>query len=223
MKKIKFLLDTANIEDIKEAVTWGCFSGVTTNPVILSKETNDYRKYIEQILKSIPNNWDLSAEVKATNAKDMVRQAKILSSWDQRVRVKIPATVEGLKAISVLIDSIPLNITIVKLAGQAMLCEALAQQHKPKSVFLSVFCGRINQAGYDWKLVLKDISSTEWPGEVLAASIKTPKDISDAITNGATIVTAPFEVYKLALNSPLVAEDVDLFNRPFDGKNFEVK
>jgi len=209
---IRIFLDTASLQEIREAIFWGCFSGVTTNPVIISRETKDYKQHVQQILEIIPPGLDLCVEVKANGAKEMIAQAKKLASWDERIRVKIPAIEGGIKAIHVLIDSVPLNITVVKLAGQAMMCQALVRLHKPKSVVLSVFCGRIAHAGYDWKVVLRDVAKVEWPGEILAASIKSPMDISDAIANGATVITAPLDVYKMELNSRIVAEDVELFN-----------
>ncbi|KKU91767.1 MAG: putative transaldolase [Candidatus Jorgensenbacteria bacterium GW2011_GWA1_48_11] len=222
-KSVKFFLDTANLDDIKGGITLGVFSGVTTNPVIVSKETHNYKDFLIKILDTIPKNWELSAEVKAGNTADMVKQAKLLAVMDKRIRVKLPTNVEGLKAAEQLIEKIPLNMTVVKLPAQAMMCQALAARHKPKDILLSVFCGRINQAGYDWRPILEKISQVDWPGKILAASIKTPFDIAEAVAHGAEIVTAPLDVYQTSLSSKLVQEDVDLFNKPFDGKDFEVR
>jgi len=222
-KPIKFLVDTANLNEIKEAVSLGFFSGVTTNPVIVAKETKDYMAHIKKILNIIPKDWDLSVEVRAGGSEYMIKQAQRLNKLDNRIRIKIPANEEGLKAAKKIAGEMLINMTVVKLPSQAILCQALMSLRKPKNVYLSLFCGRINQAGFDWKLVLKQISEIEWPGELLAASIKTPFDISEAIFNGADIVTAPLDVYKMALNSKIVWEDIDLFNNSFDGKNFEIK
>lgn len=222
-RKIELLIDTANLDEIKEAVSLGIFTGITTNPVILAKDTKDYKAQAKKILAVIPKNWEISFEVKATDTKDMIRQAKILSSWDKRIRVKLPVTEEGLKATGELIEKIPLNMTIVESAGQAMMLQALASKYKPKDIFLSVFCGHLNRAGYDWKNVIETIAGVDWPGRILAASIKNPFDISEAIRSGADLITAPLEIYKMALGSRLVRDNVEKFNTPFDDKNFKIK
>ena len=221
-RQIKLFLDTANLKDIKKGIALGLFSGVTTNPVLLAKESLDYKKHVLDILGLLPPDWELSLEVKAGSRDDLVKQAKTASDWDKRIRVKIPVNRNGLMAAAQLMGAIKLNLTVVKSSAQAMLGQVLAAKGSPLDVVISVFCGRISQAGYDWKIIIKELSSVEWPGKLLAASIKTPLDISDAIANGANIVTAPLDVYETVLDSKLVAEDVDNFNRPFDDKNFNI-
>ena len=214
-KTIKFYLDTANLADIRQGLGWGAFCGLTINPVLLAKETKDYKNFVKEILATIPNDWDVSLQVESGEHQDMIRQARELASWDKRIRVKISADTEGLIAASQLAKEIPLNLTVIKLSAQALLCQALASKVKAKDMVISIFCGRLNQAGYQWTGLLKNLSLIAWPGKIIAASIKTPKDIADAVANGADIVTAPLDVYKIALTSPLVKEDIDNFNQAF--------
>lgn len=213
---MKFFLDTANLEDLQRCASWGIFSGVTVNPVLLVKETVDYEAHSRKILKILPPDWEISLEVRSGKAEEMVTQGLILSSWDTRVRLKIPTTVEGLKCASILANEVPLNMTVIKSAAQAMLCQAMAIRLDAKDMVISVFCDRLRQAGQDWHEILRSISQRPWKGKVLAASIKTPTDLAEAITLGAEIVTAPPGVYQMALSSSLVNDDVNAFDDAFD-------
>lgn len=213
---MKFFLDTANLEDLQRCVSWGIFSGVTVNPILVVKETVDYEAHSRKMLKILPPDWEISLEVRSGKAEDMVTQGRILGSWDPRVRLKIPTTVEGLKCASILAKEMPLNMTVIKSAAQAMLCQAMAIRLDAKDMVISVFCDRLRQAGQDWHDILRSISQRPWNGKVLAASIKTPTDLAEAITLGAEIVTAPPGVYQMALSSSLVNDDVNAFDDAFD-------
>jgi len=219
---IRLFLDTANIAELKEALSWGVFSGITANPVILRRESENYRSHVDSILEILPENWDISLQVKSRKYEEMVVQAKIVKSWDDRVRIKLPANIEGIKAAKKLANEMPINMTIIKSAAQAIICQSLAIQINAKDMVLSIFCGRLSQAGYNWREIITVLSQINWPGKILAASIKSPLDIIDAISHGAEIITAPLDVYKLAMNNPLVDEDLNIFNNVFDGKGFKI-
>lgn len=213
---MKFFLDTANLEDLQRCVPWGIFSGVTINPVLLVKETIDYEAHARKMLKILPSDWEISLEVRSGKAEEMVAQGRILSSWDTRVRLKIPTTVEGIKCASILAKEVPLNMTVIKSAAQAMLCQAMVIRLDAKDMVISVFCDRLRQVGQDWHEILRSISQRPWKGKLLAASIKTPMDLAEAISLGADIVTAPPEVYQMALSSSLVNDDVKTFDDAFN-------
>jgi len=212
---MRYFLDTANLKDIKDSLTWGIFSGVTINPVLMVKETRDYKGHAKSVLNLVPKNWDVSLEVKSGRAEEMIAQSRVLASWDKRIRVKIPTTIEGLKAAAVLLGTIPLNMTIVKSAAQGLMVYGLLAKKSSADMVVSVFCGRMCQAGYDWKEAIRILARLNLGVKILAASIKTPRDISDAIEGGTDIITAPLSVYKMTLSSSLVQEDVDAFDSPF--------
>jgi len=219
---MRFFLDTANLRDLQEGISWGIFSGVTTNPVLMSKESSDYEGLAQRILDVVPGDWDISLPVRSDSPEAMVAQARVLAAWSQKVRVKFPATVQGLKAASQLIGEVSLNMTIIKSPAQAMLCMGLLDELGSGDLVVSVFCGRLRQAGHDWQQVVETLANTKSRAKILAASIKTSADISDAIGAGADIITAPLDVYQGAMSSPLVNEDSEIFDRAFDEQGLQV-
>jgi transaldolase len=213
---MEFFVDTANIKEIKEAIGMGFFTGITINPVLIGKETKDYKAHAEKVLNIAPKDWEISLEVKSGAADEMAKQAKVLSSWYKRIRFKIPTTVEGLKAAVSLLGKAPLNMTIVKNTAQGLTALALLERLGPGDMVISVFCGRMRQAGYNWQKTIEELSKANRSGaKILAASIKSAADISDAVNAGADIITAPLDVYKMTLSSPIVEEDIAAFDLPF--------
>lgn len=219
---MKFFIDTANLQELRECASWGSFSGVTINPVLMVKESVDYESHARAALKIIPKDWDISLEVRSSTAASMVKQAKIISAWDKRIRVKIPTTVEGVKAASIVCKNMKINMTVIKSATQALLCQGLAIRLDAMDMVVSIFCGRLRQVGQNWHHIIEALAKVKWNGKILAASMKTPTDISEAISAGADIITAPQDVYKMAFTSSLVEEDVNAFNDAFDLKGLEV-
>jgi transaldolase len=248
---MKLFLDTADLDDIRELAAWGCFSGVTVNPVLLAKALpkyaeradeygklwradSPYREHAQKVLGVVPDDWDVSFEVYYTDAESMAKQADALASWDRRVRVKIPLTEEGILAAKRTIAT-KLNLTVVKSAAQAAIGMALWDGVGPgvelpcsawKDIIISMFCGRLHQAGQEWQRTLETICLTRAMHcaqvPILAASMKSPADIAAALSLGADIVTAPPEVYRDALDSPLVTQDVVAFNVPFEDGTLDV-
>ena len=219
---MKFFLDTANLDDLATYSAWGAFAGMTVNPVIVQRESTDFERHAHSILEIIPKDWEISLPVRSGEADEMIEQARVLASWDDRVRVKVPATAPGLVAANALAADTRLNMTVVKSAAQGMMCQALARRTDARDMVISLFCGRLRQAGQNWHEILSALAQTPWPGEVLAASIKTPTDIEEAATLGADIVTAPPDVYALAFDSVLVDEDVRAFDAAFDQGGLQV-
>jgi transaldolase len=219
---VKFFLDTGDVGTLRDLSAWGAFSGVTVNPVILARESTEYERTAHGILEVLHPDWELSLPVRSGTADEMIAQARTLADWDDRVRVKVPATGEGLRAAAALAQDVRLNMTVVKSAAQGLMCQALANQLDARDMIISVFCGRLRQAGVDWHAALSSLTQTMWPGEVLAASIKTPSDIEEAAALGADIVTAPPDVYELTMKSVLVDEDVKTFDDAFDVQGLAV-
>ena len=203
---MRIFLDTANIDQIKEAAKLGIISGITTNPSLVSREaTTGYskRKYeadVKEICSIIPG--PVSAEVLVEGAQAMIEQARLISTWAPNVVIKIPATATGVEATSVLAkDNIKVNFTLCFSLNQALL-GALAG-----ATYVSPFVGRLDDIGHDGMQVVKDIVDVfnhyQLPTEVIAASIRHPQHCVAAAKAGAHIATVPYNVLMQMLRHPL--------------------
>jgi transaldolase len=205
---MQIFLDTANIEQIKEAARLGVVSGVTTNPSLVSREGEaDYEAVVKEICSIIPG--PVSVEVLATKAKEMIEQAQKLAAWAPNVVVKIPATAEGLEATSALAKKkIKVNFTLCFSVNQALL-GALAG-----AAYVSPFVGRLDDAGHDGMEVVRDIVDVfeyyEFDTQVIAASIRHPQHCLAAALAGAHIATVPHAVLMQMIKHPLT--DVGVAN-----------
>lgn len=194
-------LDTANIDQIKEAAKLGIISGVTTNPSLMSKEAPaDYEAAVKEICSAIPG--PVSAEVVVEEAEAMIEQARTISTWAPNVVVKIPATAAGLEATSTLAkDNIKVNFTLCFSLNQALL-GALAG-----AAYVSPFVGRLDDIGHDGIEVIRDIVDVfeyyELPTEVIAASIRHTQHCAAAAKAGAHIATVPYNVLMQMIRHPL--------------------
>jgi len=207
---MKLFIDTANINEIRQVKSWGILSGVTMNPVLVSKEGRPFKELAIEICKMFPSDAFISLEVAAMDAEGMVKQARKLANWSPNVVVKIPAIDEGLKALSVLTqEKIKTNFTIVFSASQAVLA-ALAG-----ATFVSPFLGRLKAEGGNSFELLSDIVSVfkthNVSTQVLAASIKTQNDVIEAFKAGSDVVTAPFRVLQEMIQHPLTGTDLKTF------------
>jgi len=198
---MRIFLDTANIDQIRQAAKLGVISGVTTNPSLMSKEgTADYEKVVKAICSIIPGS--VSAEVIAEDAESMIKEARIKASWAPNVTIKIPATLEGLEATSILSkENIEINFTLCFSVNQALLA-ALAG-----ATYVSPFIGRLDDAGHDGMQVVKDIVEIfkhyELPTQVIAASIRHPQHCVTAAKAGAHIATIPYNILTQMIRHPL--------------------
>ena len=194
-------LDTANIDQIRQAVKLGIISGVTTNPSLMSKEgTADYEKVVKTICSIIPGS--VSAEVLAEDSESMIKEARIKASWAPNVTIKIPVTADGLEAISILSkENIKINMTLCFSVNQALL-GALAG-----AAYVSPFVGRLDDVGQDGMQVVKDIVEIykhyELPTQVIAASIRHPQHCVAAAKAGAHIATVPYNILIQMIRHPL--------------------
>ena len=206
---MRIFLDTANIDQIRQAAKLGIISGVTTNPSLMSKEgTTDYEKVVKTICSIIPGS--VSAEVIAEDTESMIKEARIKASWAPNVTIKIPATVEGLEATSTLSkENIEINMTLCFSVNQALLA-ALAG-----ATYISPFVGRLDDIGYDGMQVVKDIVDIfehyELPTQVIAASIRHTQHCVAAAKAGAHIATIPYNILMQMIRHPLTDAGVARF------------
>ncbi|HMT53688.1 MAG TPA: fructose-6-phosphate aldolase [Saprospiraceae bacterium] len=201
---MKFFIDTANLDQIKEAMDLGILDGVTTNPSLMAKEgiTGDKNilAHYKKICKIVEG--DVSAEVISTDYKGMIEEGKVLADLAENIVVKVPMIREGIKAISYFSEvGINTNCTLVFSAGQAILAA------KAGATYLSPFVGRVDDINWDGMKLIEEIVSIYsiqgYSTEILAASIRTPLHIVQAAKAGADVVTCPLSSILGLLNHPL--------------------
>ena len=213
---MKFFVDTAKIEDIKKAEEMGVICGVTTNPSLIAKEGGRSQ---EDVLKEIASIVDgpISGEVKATtvDAEGMIAEGREIAKLHENMVVKIPMTVEGLKATKVLAsEGIKCNVTLIFSANQALLAA------KAGAAYVSPFLGRlddISQPGIDLIESIAEIfaNDPEIDTEIIAASIRNPIHVTDCALAGADIATVPYGVIEQMTKHPLTAIGVDKFQKDY--------
>ncbi|MBI2980489.1 MAG: fructose-6-phosphate aldolase [Chloroflexi bacterium] len=207
---MRIFLDTANIDQIKQAVKLGVISGVTTNPSLVSKEgVADYAATIKEICSIVPG--PISVEVLVEGVKPMIEQARQISTWAPNIVVKIPATAEGLEVTSVLAkEGIKVNFTLCFSLNQALLGA------RAGATYVSPFVGRLDDIGHDGMQVVKDIVGVfqkypEIHTEVIAASVRHPEHCVAAAKAGAHIATVPNNVLVQMIQHPLTDIGVSRF------------
>jgi transaldolase len=198
---MKFFLDTANLNDIREAAAYGFADGVTTNPSLIAKEGDvDFKQHIAAICEIVQG--PVSAEVTSQDKEGMVREGLEYSKIAPNVVIKCPLTKEGLKATRQLTDQgIRVNVTLCFSAAQAILAA------KAGAAFISPFLGRLDDIGENGMYLLQSIieiyQNYPWKTEVLAASLRHPIHVIEAARLGADIATMPFKVIDQLFNHPL--------------------
>ena len=205
---MKFFIDTANIDEIKEAASLGILDGVTTNPSLVSKEGKDFRELLDEILKIV--DGPISAEVVSTEYNDIIKEARDLAQIHKNIVVKIPLIKEGLKAVKSLTDDgIKVNVTLCFSATQALLAA------KAGATYISPFIGRLDDISSDGMTLIKDVvqiyKNYDYKTEVLVASIRHPMHLLDAAKLGADVATMPFGVINKLFNHPLTDAGLEKF------------
>lgn len=210
---MKFFIDTANISEIKEIESWGVLSGVTTNPSLIAKEKDVvFEEVIEEITSIV--DGPISAEVTSEDSEGMIREGKALHAIHENVVVKIPMTIEGLKAIRVLEgEGIPTNCTLIFSVNQALLALQAGAS------YISPFIGRLDDIGNDGMDLIKSLAEiiVFYDSEIIAASVRHPLHVQQAAMAGAHIATVPYKVFKQMVNHPLTDKGIDQFNKDFEG------
>ncbi len=205
---MKFFLDTANVDEIREADALGLVDGITTNPSLLAKEPAPDREILEQIAALV--SGPVSAEVVSTDSGGMVREGRDLAKIAPNIVVKCPLIVEGLKAVRILKeDGIRSNVTLCFSVPQAIFAA------KAGAYIVSPFVGRLDDIGADGMNLIRDIRlvyrNYDFATEVLVASIRNPLHLIEAARIGADIATIPAKLYKALLKHPLTASGLERF------------
>jgi transaldolase len=197
---MKFFLDTANIDEIKQGVAWGIVDGVTTNPTLVAKEGVDFHSRIKEICAVV--NGSVSAEVTATDYEGMIKEGHVLAKLHHNVTVKVPLIPEGIKACKTLSsEGIKVNVTLCFSASQALLAA------KAGATYISPFVGRLDDVSQDGMQLIQEIiqiyDNYGFPTQVLAASLRHPQHVVQAALMGSHVGTMPFSVMKMLFNHPL--------------------
>ncbi len=206
---MRIFLDTANIDQIRQGVRLGVVSGVTTNPTLVSKEgLADYKAVVKEICAIVPG--PVSAEVLVEGVAAMTEQAREIAAWAPNVVIKIPATTDGLEAISVLArEKVKINMTLCFSLNQAIL-GALAG-----ATYVSPFVGRLDDIGHDGMELVRDMVGVfnhyQFSTQVIAASIRHPEHCLEAAKAGAHIATVPYNVLMQMMRHPLTDIGVSRF------------
>lgn len=196
---MQLFLDTANLDEITRGVELGLLDGVTTNPSLIAREGLDFETVIKKIAKMVPG--PVSAEVTAQDYKGMLLEGRQYAKWAKNIYVKLPMTSEGLRACQTLSsEGIRVNMTLVFSANQALLAA------KSGAAFVSPFIGRLDDAGEDGMHLIEEImqiyDNYGYDTEVLVASVRHPRHVTEAAKLGADICTMPYSIYeKLAKHS----------------------
>jgi transaldolase len=206
---MKFFIDTANLDEIREANELGMIDGVTTNPSLVAKEGDvDFKEHIAKICEIVKG--DVSAEVTALDTAGMLEQGRSYAKIAKNVVVKCPLTLDGLKATRTLTnEGIGVNVTLCFSAAQAILAA------KAGAKYISPFIGRIDDVGTNGMQLIQDIvqiyGNYDFKTEVLAASIRHPMHIVDCALVGADVATIPFKVIQQLVKHPLTDKGLDAF------------
>ncbi|MDR0925627.1 MAG: fructose-6-phosphate aldolase [Hungatella sp.] len=211
---MRFFIDTANTEDVKKANDMGIICGVTTNPSLIAKEGRDFVEVIKEIASIV--DGPISGEVKATteDAEDMIAEGREIAAIHPNMVVKIPMTVEGLKAVKVLTaEGIKTNVTLVFSAAQALLAA------RAGATYVSPFLGRlddISMPGIDLICDIMDIFNEHGiETEIIAASVRSPIHVIDCAKAGADIATVPYSVLMQMVKHPLTDQGIEKFKADY--------
>lgn len=212
---MKFFIDTANTDEIREASEMGVICGVTTNPSLIAKEGRDFAEVIKEIVQVV--DGPVSGEVKATttDAEGMIAEGRQIAGIHPNMVVKIPMTSEGLKAVKVLsAEGIKTNVTLIFTAAQALLAANAG------ATYVSPFIGRlddISEDGMEPVRTIADIFSLyDISTEIIAASVRSPGHVTQAALAGADIATVPYKVIIQMLKHPLTDQGIEKFRKDYE-------
>ncbi len=210
---MKFFIDTANIEEITTAEDWGLLDGVTTNPTLISRENRGFKETIKEICSIV--NGPVSAEAVSLDSEGLIKEAHTLAAMDEKIVVKIPMTLEGLKAVkAVSKDGIKTNVTLCFSPLQALLAA------KAGATYISPFVGRLDDISHTGMELIEQIVSIyenyNFMTEVIVASVRSPLHVLEAALGGADIATVPFNVLKQLANHPLTDSGIERFLKDWE-------
>ena len=211
---MKLFIDTANVEDIRKANDMGVICGVTTNPSLIAKEGRDFNEVIKEITSIV--DGPISGEVKATttDAEVMIQEGREIAAIHPNMIVKIPMTVEGLKAVKVLsAEGIKTNVTLIFTANQALLAA------RAGATYVSPFLGRLDDISQPGIQLIEDIvtifENYGLETEIIAASIRNTVHVNDCALAGADIATIPYSVIEQMTKHPLTDQGIEKFQKDY--------
>ena len=211
---MKFFVDTANVEEISKANDMGIICGVTTNPSLIAKEGRDFNQVIAEIASIV--DGPISGEVKATttDAEGMIKEGREIAAIHPNMVVKIPMTVEGLKAVKVLhAEGIKTNVTLIFSAAQALLAA------RAGATYVSPFLGRLDDISMPGIDLINEITEIfmmhDIQTEIIAASIRNPIHVIDCAKAGADIATVPYKVLEQMTKHPLTDQGIAKFQADY--------
>ena len=211
---MKFFVDTANVDEIRKANDMGIICGVTTNPSLIAKEGRDFNQVIAEIASIV--DGPISGEVKATttDAEGMIKEGREIAAIHPNMVVKIPMTVEGLKAVKVLhAEGIKTNVTLIFSAAQALLAA------RAGATYVSPFLGRLDDISMPGIDLINEITEIfmmhDIQTEIIAASIRNPIQVIDCANAGADIATVPYKVLEQMTKHPLTDQGIAKFQADY--------
>lgn len=207
---MKFFLDTANVDEIKEIASMGLCDGVTTNPTLIGKAGRDFEQTIKEICSIV--DGPVSAEVTGKSSEEMIEEARKLSKWADNIVVKIPMGKEGLKAIKVLAsEGIKTNCTLIFSVAQGLLAA------KAGATYISPFIGRIDDLGFDGMDLIEDLkivlNNYGLETQIIAASVRTLAHVEESALVGADIATIPSNVFSKLWDHLLTDVGIERFDK----------
>ncbi len=205
---MKFFIDSANIEEIREAASFGILDGVTTNPSLVAKEGKNFRQLLDEILAVV--DGPVSAEVVSTDSAGILKEARELAAIHRNIVVKVPLIPEGLKAVKILTqENIPTNVTLCFSPTQALIAA------KAGATYISPFVGRLDDISQDGMQLIDQIVTIyrnySFDTQVLVASIRHPIHLTQAALMGADVATIPFSTIKQIFKHPLTDLGLERF------------
>ena len=216
---MRFFIDTANIEEIKEANELGVICGVTTNPSLIAKEGRDFIEVVKEISTIV--DGPISAEVISLDHKGMVEEADKLAKIHKNIVIKLPMTLEGLKATKILsAKGIKTNVTLIFSATQALLAA------RAGATYVSPFVGRLDDIGQDGLSLIEEIvdifSVNDIETQIIVASVRNPIHVSQAARLGADIATVPYKVITQMTKHPLTDKGIENFLKDWEGASLKL-
>ena len=210
---MKFFIDTADIDEIREAESLAILDGVTTNPSLIAKAGKPFKDTILQICDIVKG--PVSVEVTATDKDGMLKQGRDFATWSKYVVVKLPTTREGIKACKILSgEGIKVNMTLCFSPNQALLCA------KAGATYVSPFVGRVDDISQDGMQLIRDIvliyKNYGYTTQVLTASVRHPMHVVDAAKAGSHVATIPFKVLDMLFNHPLTDKGLAAFLKDWE-------
>jgi transaldolase len=211
---MKFFLDTANLEEIRQGISFGVIDGITTNPTLVAKEKRPFREHVLEIC-NIVKDGVVNAEVVSTDTAGILREAREIATWHSNIIVKIPTIPDGVRALSVLSkEGIRVNMTLVFSAPQALIVA------KAGAYFVSPFIGRLDDISADGLALLREImdiyQAYDYSTQVLAASLRHPLHVVAAARMGAHIGTMPYKVFEQLFKHPLTDRGLEGFLKDWE-------